>query len=49
MAESDKIRIKQLDDKSDYTLWSIRAIAAISAKGLDKVILPTKRNGEASS
>lgn len=37
MTDSEKYRIKPLDDKSDYTLWRIRVFAAISAKGLDKV------------
>lgn len=49
MAESDRHRIKPLDEKSDYTLWRIRVVAAISAKGLDKVFEPKKKNGEASS
>lgn len=37
MAESDKMRVKPLDDKSHYTLWKIHVIAAISSKVLGKV------------
>lgn len=48
MAESDKIRIKQLDDKSDLTVWRVFVIGVISAKGIDNVIVP-KRNGESFS
>lgn len=54
MTETDKPRIKALDDKSDYALWRIRVKAAISAKGLDvlfqegKVDVPTKE-GEPST
>ena len=32
MCDSDKIPIKQLDDKSDYGLWNIRVEVAYSAK-----------------
>lgn len=39
MSETDKLRIKPLDDKSDYSLWRIRVEAACSAKGLDNVLL----------
>lgn len=40
MAESDEI---------DYSLWRFRFISDIRAKGLEQVLEPTKRNGEASS
>lgn len=34
----EKLRIKQLDDKSDYGLWKIRFQAAWSAKGCDDAL-----------
>lgn len=48
MTETEKIRIRQLDDKSDYALWRIRIFAAISAKSLETVF-ETRKQGEASS
>lgn len=41
MSESDKYRIKRLDENSDYTRWRVRLVAAISVKGLDEVFEPT--------
>ena len=38
MYDSDKIHIKQLDDKSDYGLWKIRVEAACSAKGVQNTL-----------
>lgn len=35
--DQDRIRIRQLDDKSDYSLWRIRVTAIIDAKGLADV------------
>ena len=49
MSKLDKVRIKTLDDKSDYSLWRIRVLTAISGKGLDKVFEPYMKSGEASS
>ena len=52
MNDSDIIRIRPLDDKSDYSLWRFRVTAAISAKGLDKVFKSTNQtfsSGEADS
>lgn len=46
MAELYKTRIKQLDYKSDYTLFLILGIASISSNGLDMFFVPTKTNGE---
>lgn len=41
-ADQDKAyRIRQLDDKSDYSLWRLRVRAAISAKGLKHVLKST--------
>lgn len=37
LTASDKIRVRLLDDKSDYTLWRIRVRAFISSRGLDYV------------
>lgn len=37
LTDSDKIRVRLLDDKSDYTLWRIRVRAFISSRGLDYV------------
>ena len=34
MKFADKVRIKPLDDKSDYALWRIRVEAACHGKGL---------------
>ena len=44
MADHDKVRIKPLDASSDYSLWRIRVLAAISAKGLDCVFGKKKKN-----
>lgn len=33
--DQEKRRIRQLDEKSDYSLWRIRIISAISAKKLN--------------
>jgi len=30
MTDQDKLRIRQLDDKSDYSLWRVRVMSAIS-------------------
>ena len=49
MTEQDKIRIKPLDDKSDYALWRIRVMAAQSAKGLDSVFKEKTNTREDSS
>ena len=38
MSDSDKIRIKKLDDKSDYGLWKFRVKAAFSAKGVQDAL-----------
>ena len=35
---SDKIRIKQLDERDDYRLWRIRISAAFDSKGIDEVL-----------
>lgn len=47
----EKTRIRQLDDKSDYTLCRIRIKAAISAKKLENVLkgndTDTEKNEEA--
>lgn len=37
--ESEKTRIKPLDDATDYSLWRIRIEAACSAKGFDDILL----------
>ena len=34
MSESEKSRIRPLDDKSDYSLWRIRFASAIDKKGI---------------
>lgn len=39
MADQDKLRIRPLDEKSDYSLWRLRIKAAISSKGLRNVFL----------
>jgi len=51
MTDTDKLKIRQLDDKSDYALWRIRVRAAISAKGLKKVFgeSDTATSGDASA
>ena len=41
MADPDKVRIRPLDERSDYTLWRIRIVAAIDAKGLTKTLSDT--------
>lgn len=33
MTNSDKIRLKALDEKSDYALWRLRVEATCTAKG----------------
>lgn len=38
MTDTDKIKIRPLDDKSDFALWRIRVQAAISAKGLSSAL-----------
>ena len=38
MTDTDKLRIKQLDDKDDYRLWRIRIAAACDGKGLEAVL-----------
>ena len=48
MTETEKIRIRPLDDKSDYALWRIRIYAVISAKSLETVF-ETRRQGEVCS
>lgn len=35
MTDQEKLRILQLDEKSDYSRWRIRVLAAISAKKLN--------------
>lgn len=48
MTEPDKLRIRPLDDKSDYALWRIRIQAAISAKGLEEVFEEKKADNSSS-
>ena len=48
MTETEKIRIRPLDDKSDYALWRIRIYGVISAKSLETVF-ETRRQGEVCS
>lgn len=38
MSDSDRNRIKQLDQMSDYTLWRARIVAACAAKGIENVL-----------
>lgn len=56
--DSDKLRTRQLDDKSNYTLLRIRIWAATSSRGLDDVfgntvqedqVKSTKRKQQASN
>lgn len=42
MSDSNKIRIKELDDKSDYGLWKIRIQAYCSAKGVHTAFVNPK-------
>ena len=48
MSGQDKLRIRQLDEKSDYSLWRIRLSPAVSAKGLDYVMTRKVDDEEAS-
>lgn len=38
MSDTDKVRIKPLDDKDDYRLWRIRMATACDSKGLENVL-----------
>lgn len=38
MSDEDRLRIRQLDNKSDYALWRIRVNAIIGAKGYNDAI-----------
>lgn len=42
ISSEEKIRIRQLDDKSDYALWRVRVKAAINGKKLGKVLTGTE-------
>lgn len=43
MTDSDKMRIKPLDGKSDYALWRLRVEAACDAKGLTEAFSSEKK------
>lgn len=49
MTEQDKLRIRQLDDKSDYSLWPIRVLAAMSAKKLTNAMSDMAKDVERST
>lgn len=49
MAKYDKMRIRLFDDKSDYIMWHICIIVAISAKVLRMLFDLKKKTKEVSS
>lgn len=49
MTEQDKLRVRQLDDKSDYSLWHIRVLAAISSKKLTNAMSEISRDADLST
>lgn len=42
MSDTEKLCIKQLDDKSDYSLWKIRVEATCSDKGVADALTKSK-------
>lgn len=48
MSDAEKLRIKQLDDRSDYGLWKIRVEAACSSKGVSDALQKSKERTNVS-
>lgn len=49
MADLDKIRIQNLEDRSDYALWRIRVCASICVEGLNQVFTKEKKSPTSES
>ena len=49
MTDQDKLRIRQLDDKSDYSLWRVRVMSAISTKKATPAMSPIAEGADSST